>query len=179
MEERLNKLVHSKKFILWFVIVLAVLFSLFWAVLRYNENLIRHLSPDLYVESDSPDFEFRIESLNWEPDVFSNTKDFITISGWIIMHGVPTNSVSTHVVLKDCTTGALLMLPTSVIERTDVTDYFSEGTSYRYSGFSSTIPYLKDLNGDNDYEIYVLYNLNGEESLVSLNATIKNFSKDY
>ncbi len=78
------------------------------------------------------------------------------------------------IVLKDMDTGEYFLLPTNIVIRKDVTEYFADDNNYDYSGFSLTIPYWKELDTSKDYELFAQYDLNDNERVyVPFHTTIK------
>ena len=172
MEEKIFNTISKKKSLIWIASILGVLFILFWSVLVFNENHIRGLNISQIEIADSAEYAYSLDEVSWQKDNASVTKNFIKLSGWIAKPGVAIQSVSVKVIFKDMNDGAYYLIPTSMTERTDITEYIGDGKDYKYSGFDVSIPYDKKIE-NTDYELYVLYNLNEQEVLVPLGVSLK------
>lgn len=159
-EQQFITFLHSKVFLRRFAVLSCILFAVGWAVLVKNENRIERAGADQVIPSDPAGYRFELEQVSWEKDAIPAVKDFVCISGWVVKPGEEVGRVAIKVILKNTETGECLILPTDVVERTDVTRYMDDGNNYDDSGFSVKIPYWDELDTDTDYEIILQYQLN-------------------
>ncbi len=166
---------HAKKAVsLYFVLVIAVLIA-GWSVMVWDDTRIKDfvLTSIPFAESDQ-DHIFRIESLNFEDDGISITKDWITMDGWIVRRQWPASRVAIHILLRNTSTDQCYLLPTTVVMRTDVTEQIGDGNNYNMSGFHVKIPRDGPIDADRyDYEIYALFNVNNIPRIVASGVTLK------
>ncbi len=158
-EKDFIELIHSKRFVAAFFVVMGVIYAVCWMVLVRNENRIYTLKPEDVVLSDASGYGFNVENVDWEKDEISITEDYVYISGWLVKPGEQSDKVAIKIVLKDLNTGEYFVVPTEVTVRSDVTDLYNDGNEYDYCGFSVKIPYWNGLE-KTDYEILAQYDLN-------------------
>ena len=177
-EEIILSNLQSKPFLIAFAVFLATVFAVGWCVLVWNENRVVGLDAGNISEAVEGEFLHGIEELVWQEDGVSITKDYVRITGWIVKPGEEILTSAIWVVLKDVQKGKYYRLPTELTDRADGTEWMDDGLSYTLSGFHVEVPRWKALDTDADYEIYVLDVLNGTSRLVSLDTTIKTWTKD-
>ena len=158
-----------------------VLIVAVWQVLVWNDTRIIKAGSDIMEKLDQEsNYQVDVDLVDFQKDNFPTTKDWITISGWLMCQGKSVDTASIKIVLKKVGTDDFYILPTTMTQRTDVTEWANDGGKYDWSGFSVKIPRGGRIEIDRyDYEIYALYDLNYEgEKLVALNTTMKEWKKD-
>ena len=159
-ESELIAFLHSKAFLRRFAVLMCALFAVGWVVLVKNENRIGRTDAARVIPADPGHYSLGLDQVSWEKDDIPAAKDFVCISGWIFKPGEEVDRVVIRIILKNTVTGECLVLPTDVVERTDITQYMDDGNNYDYSGFSVRLPYWDELDTDTDYEIIAQYQLN-------------------
>ena len=173
-EMRFIEFIHSRKFLSVLAFFMCVLFIVGWIVLVKNENRIIELKSDLNLPMDESTYVYNLENVTWKKDDISITKDYVCISGWLIKRGEQVDKAAIKIVLKDVETGKCFLVPTDVVTRPDVTEYFADNNKYDYSGFSVKIPYWVELDTDKDYELFAQYDLNDNTRVyVPFHTTLK------
>ena len=167
------------KFLLFWVIGLIFI----WVGLVWHENRIVLFDMAAHTLADADEYEFRVEHVSYKKDELIITDDFIKIIGWIIKPEKTIDTVCINVILKNTTTNESYRVPTTLFKRSDISEvFFDEYYQYDYeeSGFTVKIPNSGMVDTDKyDYEIFVSYNLNGEECLISLGTTIKTWEEQF
>ena len=158
---------QNKNIIIWFLIVVVCVISVIWGVLVWNDTHISTLDTSKYViyKAGSDGYEMGIDSATCNKDDVSITKDYIYIGGWVVNKNVPMERVTISVILEDTETKTAYVVPTTVEERTDVTEYF-EAENLNWSGFNIKIPYGKIDTEKNNYRIAVLLRINGSDAVI-------------
>lgn len=175
-EEKLLGKIQGKKFLITLSCILIAIFLVIWIFLVKNVTTIKKLDVSNIKTETVSSYSFYIDELNAQRSNISNKKDYIEMSGWFAKNNTQVESVSLNIVLKNKNTGIYYLIPTYFYSREEVSSFINDGYDHQYSGFSIKIPYLDDLD-NSDYEIYVLYTLNNEEKLVSLNTTLKTWGQ--
>lgn len=145
----------SKKKSIALIIVLAYLvFMTFWAIMIHDDKIIR--VDDLSGVSLAAESDHIMSTI----DEASYEDERIYVRGWIMQRGVTPTQINVSVALKGENSNNYIIVPTKSVERTDVTEYFDDGTNYDRSGFMAMInPQIyKTLLNDDYYEIYIVYN---------------------
>ena len=88
-------------------------------------------------------YMFNVDNVNFSSDHLSNTRDYIEISGWVISSSEDMDRATIDVVLKSLTTGKCYKVPTTVVERPDITEAYgvAQDKRYNWSGFKLKIPH--------------------------------------
>lgn len=175
-ESKLLDKLQSKKFLLWLSIIIISVFLAIWILLVRNVTTVSQIDVSNIKTDKISNYSFYIDELNADRSNISNKKDYIEMSGWFSVKNKEVDTVSLKVVLKNENTGIYYLIPTYFYSRQEVTSFINDGYNHEYSGFSIKIPYLEDLD-NTDYEIYVLYTLNDQEKLISLDTTLKTWGK--
>lgn len=172
-EDKIMNYMQSKKFLLSFTFAIIVILTAIWIFLVHHENRIIEIDIEPTIIADSSNYLMYIDNLTWKRDNISNTKDFINIDGWLIKPGEEVKTATIKIVFQDTETEKYYIIPTTMVERNDVTKYSADGLSYQYSGFSVCIPYFNELDTSKDYSLYALYSLNDNQVLVPFEITLK------
>lgn len=146
-----------------------LLISLIISILFIVMYIITNQKTEFYeakeINNNDPNFIFNID----EAHVDNNN---LIISGWACTIGTNLDYVNRKVVLVDSQKN-IIMLPTQMQKRLDVTNYLNDGKNYDYSGIKSKVPIRKLKKGE-DYFIGLLdIDIEGQETLVVLDYTIK------
>ena len=177
-EKELIEYFHSVRFVTVIFVLMGLLFTIGWIILVENENHIVTLKPESVVVSDASGYRFNVENISWKKDDISITEDYVCISGWLLKQGQQVDKVEIRVLLRNLNTGEYLVLPTDVIERSDVTEYINDGKDYNYCGFSVKIPYWDELD-TTDYEVLAQYALNDDPRVyISLCSSLKGSAEE-
>lgn len=150
-----------------------------WCFLVWNENHIRRFDASVcQIENASEGYLVGMDIIETTKDQEPRTKDFIRLSGFILKPGEDTEYVSLKLILQNVETGEYYKLPTTIDIREEMAEKIGDGNRYVYSGFTVKVPFSKEIDTEkNDYEILMLYNLNGTYHLVDFNSTIKTWGK--
>ena len=145
---------------------------------RYNKNVIS-VNADQYTKADAESgYKYYIENIDYQDDNTPETIDYIRVSGWLLHEGIDSSNSDIRIVLKSTETGEYIEIPTTMVNRPDVTKYFKDKyastNNYDNSGFNAKV-LRRSIDIDNDnFEIYALYNGNGDEMcLINLNHLLK------
>lgn len=162
---------HTRKFIISFLLIMALVVVMICKFLSWHEIRISEIDiSDMQGIKSEDGFMLCLDSNCYSQSEFSDTK--LNIRGWTVIKGQPTNAVAIFVLLKDNITGKVYKLPTTVEQRTDVTAYINSqdgidvndasAINYDYSGFwanTTCADYFDFVN--NSYEMGIMYTLNG------------------
>ncbi len=172
-EDKIMTYMKTPNFLVLFTFSTTIILTIAWIFLVKHENRIIETNIEPSIIADSSNYLMYIDNLTWKRDNISNTKDYINIEGWLIKPGEEVKTAAIKIVFQDTETGKYYIIPTTMVERDSVTEYFADGLSYKYSGFSVRIPYFNELDTNKDYSLYALYSLNDNQALVSFNTTLK------
>ncbi|MCI8641964.1 MAG: hypothetical protein HFG79_00545 [Lachnospiraceae bacterium] len=163
-----------------FMIVMSILLLLGWMGLVWNENAIREMDLDnIIFAEDSDGYLVCVDSLKRSEDGVTLTENYIELSGWMIRSGESVRDVSIKIIFRNMDTNEYLIIPTTVVERRDVTQYFNDGCNYDNCGYSVKIRKSRKINVElYDYEVYALYTLNGNTKLVPFRTTLKTWGEN-
>ncbi len=158
---------QNKNIIIRFLIGVTGVISLIWGILVWNDTHISTLDISKYViyQTGSDGYEMYIDSATCHKDDISITKDYIAIGGWVVNKNVSMERVTISVILEDTEAKIAYAVPTTVQERTDVTEYF-KAENLNWSGFNIKIPYGKIDTEKNNYRIAVLLKINGNDAVI-------------
>lgn len=142
--------------------------------LVYNCTKIQEIDSNIVsMKHLSDGYTFALDECSYEEDSNPLTRDRLKISGWLIKRGEDTARVTLRIVLNNINTGEYLLLPTTLLQRGDVTSAYDDGHNYDNSGFSVNLP-LSVIDFENvNYSLMALYSLNGEEHLIDLDTDIQ------
>ncbi len=101
------------------------------------------------------------------------TEEEIQIQGWALIQGEEMEEVNCNVVLIGEQSKEQWILPTMIIERTDLTEAFSDGIDYRKAGFLANIRSERLSLEQEDYAIYLEYLTNGHSYLVPTKKQVR------
>lgn len=159
----------QKAKVLSYALIGACIFiSVVWGMLIWNDLHIRTLNTEKYLtyKTGLDGYELELENVTVEKDKISITKDHIMISGWVVNTNESMNYSEINVVLTDTNTNISYLVPTTMTERTDITEQFDNGNRYNWSGFSVKIPFKKINTEKNNYEIKTLLKINGNDTVI-------------
>ena len=139
MEENILKNIQSKRIILKIVCVLSVVFAVVWVIFVENDIFIRKIDITKMEINTGNEYIHSLDDVSWKKDDISITKDYVTLSGWLIKKGEDAKTVSIKVVFQDMNTEQCYVIPTTMFERDDVTENINDGLDYKNSGFSVKI----------------------------------------
>ena len=151
---------QNVKTIIFLLIIFFTIWFAFWKILLFFEKRVEVVSSYSQEKfADPKGYKFLIDEKRNQVD-----DDRLILRGWFFKKGVDIQKVSMYVVLHDLKAEKWLILPTSIIKRQDVTDFFHDGHNYDYSGFYTNISrkYLLDKK-NTDYKFYILHRLNYED----------------
>lgn len=172
MEEKIA-ILQTKKGIFWMIFLGIILLTLIWILLVYNSTRIRKIDGATYpVKSLYDGYTLCLDDIKCEEDNIPLTKDVLVISGWMVKKGEDTKNVRLRIVLKNDDTGEYFMLPTTLLQRQDVTTYLDDGHNYDISGFNAKILQTALDLKNSKYMVMGLYFLNGEEWLIDFGQTV-------
>lgn len=180
-KESYMKKLQNKNLVLVILTFGMVMMLIVWQGLVWNDTRIIKVDSKIKQKLDEGlKWQSYIDLVDCGKDNYPVTKDWITISGWLIYRGKSIDTASVKVVLKKVGTEDFYILPTTMQERRDVTEWIGDGEKYNWSGFKVKIPHKGKIDVERyDYEIYALYDLNHDgEKLVALNTTLKEWKKD-
>lgn len=177
------KKIHTKNFAICFLLSCIIIIMIIWFILVWHENHITKFAFNKNQLEDPSQFLFSIDNVNYRKDGLPTTRDYIQISGWLVKPDEGIKSVGIHIILKNVDTKQFYLLPTTIVERTDVTSFlFDEYYQYNFdqSGFSVKIPQSNNINTDHyDYEIMALYTLNNKSYIVPFDTSVKTWEEPY
>lgn len=153
---------QSRRFVIRTMIISVCVILLLVVFLSWHEMRIKKISLDEYEWADEELVSFAIDEISTES--LADDKS-LTVKGWCVLEKVPTRPVTIYVVLHDPNTDDSYKLPTTVVKRHDVSEFFNDGTYYDYSGFSTDMIYTGKGLPDGIYDVYLLYTA-GEEDPV-------------
>lgn len=167
---------QNNKTVIIILIVGFVLFLVIWNVLVYfDTRVIVSDYNGLEAETAADGYVITIQELSYESESVIE-EDKISIRGWIVKQGVEIDNISLHVVFRNTTNNTWYVLPTTIEERPDVTEYFNDGLDYDYCGFYASAPNEEISADEYDFEIYILMVLNEEQYFVDTETTLKTYS---
>ena len=156
---------HTQKFVVCFVLIGVVLVMVLCKFLSWNEMRITKIDvSETNIISFEDGARVFIDNAYYETDKHDGAT--ITIDGWCVVLGKETNPVAIHVLLKNTSTGIYYELPTSIVNREDVTASFDDSINYDNSGFTVCIPEKFLAVENNTYSIFVLYEIDEEVYLI-------------
>lgn len=153
----------KKKGILLIAIVTCIIWGAFCVLLRWDIGKCAMINPEEYILVQ--------EGIDYYIDEVNYTHNAITIQGWAIKKGENIDVSECYIVLKDTSSGEYMKIPTKIISRGDLTEYFNDGFNYDYSGFFAKV-LDKKLNKNSDFDIYILYQNNNEKYLIDTQMSI-------
>lgn len=159
---------QERKIVVRFLICILGIITAIWGILIWNDTRIYQLDISEYTvyQTGLDGYEMGVESANCSRDEVSITKDYITVSGWVINEYESMDRVKIQVVLIDSETGVAYVVPTTVQERADITEYFGTN-NFDWSGFSMNIPYGNVIDTEkNNYRIAALLKVNDYNAVV-------------
>lgn len=163
------KVLHSKRFVVLFLMIGVVLISGLCCGLSWNEMRIRKTDiSDAQIVSPEEGAWVNMDEASVQANAFG--KNRLVVAGWAVIKGHTTKPVAIKIVLMNEETGEAYRLPTSIIARPDVTAYFNDGVNYDYSGFSVNTR-CKGIDLINKkYSVLVLYELGDSKYLLESNG---------
>lgn len=145
-----------------------VVVTLLWGILVWNNTHISKIDMSKYTiyESGTNNYEMTIESANVSRDNISITKDYITISGYLLKADEELLRVTTDVILVDSDTNEAYIIPTTMSERTDITERY--GThNFDWPGINVRIPFNSRIDTEkHDYKIMALTKINFNDAVI-------------
>ncbi len=167
------KTINNKiKIIILCVIALMICFIGFRLVVFWGDNRIKKLDVTGISQVAPSEYMTCLDVCDWKKDADQTTKDYVIINGWALKPGMEIFEASISVVIRSTENDKYYILPTKMIQRSDLTSYMNDGYNYEKSGFSTSVAYWHKL-ADSEYELFLLYDLNGTgDVLIPLNAFI-------
>ena len=167
------KRLQTKRGILLLCVLLIAVLAAFYFVLYWGAFRIKDLDADRAAQ-DLQDAAQAEDQIQMNVDTLSYDKDYLTLAGYVILKGTATSPSAFQVVLRDTESDSYYLLPTSQVERPDITAYINDGVDYTNSGFQVRLPFSKKLNPrEHTYKAYVLWKLQDQELLIPLNTTVQ------
>lgn len=173
LDEKLE-LLQTRQTVARMIVMGIVVLIIIQQFLVYNCIKIQEIDSNIAsMKRLSDGYTFALDECLYEGDSSPLTRDRFKITGWLIKRGEDTARVTLRIVLNNIDTGECLLLPTTLLQRGDVTSAYDDGHNYDNSGFSVNLP-LSVIDFDNvNYSLMALYSLNGEEYLIDLDTDIK------
>lgn len=164
MKKILLDVKRSSTSILLLFIVVNFLGLLFALIVFYDKQNIHKINNEDYIETKG-DISYVIDSVDYN-------EDSISIIGWAYKMGQDIKNYDTEIVLNNITTNEFITIPTDMVIRKDVTEFFNDGFNYDCSGFSSKVLNRK-LNRNDTYNIYILYRNDSHNYLIKTDGIVK------
>ena len=177
---------NRKKFLKLFFILGITGIALLCVLLVFHEKRITKLEHGFIEEANivTPSTEMRVHIDffegwdSWKPGAG------VSVNGWVALTTTEAKKVSIYAVLRDKADGIYYRLPTSVIERPDVTVYLNSPSespngiptnyNYNHSGFSVNTGEWNSLNlKENQYDLFILYVINDTVYLIDTQTSSK------
>ena len=150
------------------LIAVIIMITAVWGLLVWNNIHISKIDTTKYsVYGTGVDgYEMMVENVTAKKDDISITKDYITISGWVANTNEDMSRVTIDVVLVNVDTNEAYIVPTTMSERTDVTEYY--GThKLDWSGYSVKIPFSNKIDTEKyNYWIMALLKINDNDAVI-------------
>ena len=177
--EEIMQKIQKPKVLLIIASIFIALLILIWIFLVWNENCIRKFDASVYqIENAYDGYVVGMDIIETTRDEEPRTKDYIRLSGFLLKPGEDTGYVSMKMILKNISTGEYYRIPTVIDIREGMAEKIGDENQYLYSGFTVKIPFSKKIDTEKyDYEILMLYDLNGTQHLVDFNSTIKTWGQ--
>lgn len=96
----------------------------------------------------------------------------VKIQGWAMVLGEEINIADCNVMLVGEESKEVLILPTMIVERADLTEVFQDGTDYTKAGFLANIAKDRLSLEKEDYRIYLEYLTNRRRDLVATDKKV-------
>ncbi len=162
------------------IVIDIILLILLFVFIIYSYNAVRpHIyNPDgIEIVANGNGFETNIDGVS---KTNKGGKEYIEIKGWIIQQENDSKKNSKmKLLLKNCTTGEYILLPTKSEIRKDITKLKYDGSNYDFSGFRSQSYLNSFFDTDNfKYEIFVLYETPSKKSLVESGYLLNSYIVD-
>lgn len=159
---------QNRKVLVRFLICIIIVISVVWAILVWNNTHIAKIDTTKYpiYGAYTNGYEMTVENVNATKDNVSITKDYITISGWLVNTNEDMSRVTIDIILVDKDTNEAYLVPTTMQERTDVTEYY--GThNFNWSGYSVKIPFNNKVDTEkHNYWIMALVKINDNDAVI-------------
>lgn len=158
---------QTRAVIIRLCIAVIVIITAVWGLLVWNNIHISKIDTTNYsvYETGTDGYEMLLDAAV-KRDAISITKDYITISGWVANTNEDMSRVTIDVVLVDADTDEAYVVPTTMSERTDVTEHY--GThNLNWSGFSVKIPFGNKIDTEkHNYKIMALLKVNDHDAVI-------------
>lgn len=160
------KKLQSVKFIMITCVVSLLLLCVAWKLLKLHEFYVYEINinnQEVTLADDLYAYDLNVD--------YSNKNIFM--NGWFIKKEKSTNNkTNLHIILRNQTTNQSYILPTELVIRPDVTDYFKANQQfYDWSGFIVKKDNLNIPNGM--YEILIMYDYSDDSSIVKLKELLE------
>lgn len=164
---------QTRERIICMIVLGVIVMLLIWIMLVDNSTRIKKLKAENIVTSQLSDgYTVCLDQLEYQDDGIYLTKDMLVVSGWLIKNGESMDNIQLKIVMKNCGTGEYYMLPTTQLQRKDVTELFNDGYNYNNSGFSVRVFQRKIDLQNQRYELMAVYAFNGEAVLIDLEQAV-------
>lgn len=161
------KYLHTKKFIIKFMVIAMIIVILLCKFLSWNEMKIKKINISGIQELTEED-----GAICYFDESNEIEGERLDIRGWFLIKGYQSTTVNLHILLKNNTTNDCYELPTAILTRTDVTENLNDGIDYDNSGFY-TNAYNKKFDFENSsYEIAILYETENNKYLYNTGSVV-------
>ena len=156
-----EKEIKKREYVLIFC-ALCLGIILFCLLLYFNESYIHKVE----IVNYAPDniLEYCIDSVEMD--------EYITVNGWSYVPGENINTYDCNILLQEIGTENIYILPTTMVDRTDVTQSYDDGYNYNHSGFMARARLGQFNYANKDYEIIIRYFNNENEYYVKTSKTV-------
>ena len=164
---------HSKQFIIRFMVVGVLLVSLFCLFLSKYEMRITEFDTSTCTPLTEEDGA--VYQMIYAAKGYNNfrRKIIVETSGYAYIAGKETNDVGIHVLLTNLRTGVTYKMPTFMGTRPDITEAAGDGINYDNCAFQSGV-YTKDESFMNDrFAISILYETGDEKYIIETDAFLE------
>jgi len=143
-----HKKAVKKKFIVKLILLGFVIFFVFTVVQILDYSLIRPVTITNILEEGNA---------VWQIDMVRVDRNFTAITGWAFIPGQAPSDMAIKVVLQNTETKEAFELPTTLTDRDDINDQYSDDIDYSKSGFLSRVNnQFLDLE-ETSYNIYIKF----------------------
>lgn len=157
---------QNAKTVLLILIISSFFSAMIWGILVWNNTRIKTLDTGTITEYKNGENGY-IFHIDPEYDGERYYRD-IEFSGWVIDTKASMERVTLDIVLKDLSSGAYYIVPTTMTERPEITEkYGNNEKTFTWSGFRVSIPQNKVINSNmSDYAVMALLSVNGDKKVL-------------
>ena len=112
-------------------------------------------------------------TINYSIDDIQYNSSYIVINGWCFKQGENLVVVRNNFLLRDTETQDFYRIQSAAEERGDITAHFNDGFNYDHCGLQGKVSKAKLDLLNHKYEIYILYQSDGNNIVVNTNKIIE------